>query len=499
MKFNLLWDNNLEAVSALEESVFDDLDIYSLFNLCIDYNYSFLMPVIKQIPPFPTIPHRQDIMTDFLNDEKFVFETLKEHLDILIASYNKYVNSKHIFYKHVNFLVFIETYINKFEEISLIINNFEFISAELKKFKKFINEEVTSESFQELKTDCIIALNHFEKMQHFATYGEAKAIRVAHSRGKVKLEDELYSLAKKLDLDVSIYHGGGKRDKLSGQYLQAIVDLYQEDYEHIVAFYDKYQKFNFELDNLSFDIAYYLFFKTIFTQIKSKNLPLHMVRFNQDYEISFKNVYDITLINKTDKIVPNDVNLTNYQFLELITGVNSGGKTSYIRSLGINYIFAILTGYAICDKANIYPVKHILTHFPNDENFKIGFGRLSDELSRLNKMSEYYSQDTLIILNETFSSTDETTAFELTKDLINKLNETQTYCLYVTHQQKIFDWELPLSVKVLSPMIDVNDNNKRLYKLKVISDRTSSYTYDILYKYGLTKDQLDKRQGGKND
>ena len=497
MRFDLLWPHGNDSVSIIEDNAFDDLELFTLFNSVIDYNYNFLMPTIKQIPSYQTIFFRQAIINDFLNDQVQTFERLKEILDNLIGLYNKYLEGKNIFYKTVNFLLFIESYLNFVEEATLIVNSQEFTSHELNRFKKFLNDEGSSKSFALLKADFMIAYSHFEKIRNFSIYNEPKAIRVSNLSGKIKIEDRLLELANQLKLEINIYKGGGKKDKLSSQFLEAIVILYQEDYEYLTKFYYQYQNITFELENLSYEIAYYLFFKTFLEKVSSHHIPLNKVSLNSDGIITFRDVYDITLINNTDDIIPNDVMLSDSHHIELITGVNSGGKTSYIRSIGVNYILTLMTGYAFCQEANIYPIKHLQTHFPNDENFKIGFGRLNDELARLDKMSETFSKDALIILNETFSSTDENTAFKYTELYLSKLHETKTFCLYVTHQQKIFDCNLPSSVRILSPMIDLSNNNKRLYKLKIVTDKTSSYTYDILYKYGLTKDQLNKRLGGK--
>ena len=479
MKFDLLWNQNGFSESTIEEYVFDDFDLMSMFSDLINYNYNFLMPTVLQIPDYNTVLFRQQVMIDFLNDKKNVLESIKDSLDNLILLYKKYIDSKHIFYKTVNFLLFIESYLAFVENTVLLVNDVDFVSSELNRFKKFLNDEANSENLKILKTDFIISFNHFDNMRNFAVYQEAKALRVAHSFGKTKFEDRLLELSKRLNIEVNPYKGGGKKDKLSGHYLEAIIELYQEDYQYLVDFYNKYHDLNFELENLSYDFAYFLFFKTFIEKVASKNIPLSKVNINKKGIITFKELYDITLISKTDYIISNDVLLDKDHHIELITGVNSGGKTSYIRSIGINYILSLLTGHAFCKEANIYPVKYLQTHFPNDENFKIGFGRLNDELSRLEKMSATFSMDSFIILNETFSSTDEMTANKYTLELLDKLNTTHTFCLYVTHQQKLFDCTLPTSVKVLSPTIDINDNNKRLYKLMVVTDKASSYTYDI--------------------
>lgn len=498
MRFRLLWEKESSGQHFIEDNVFEDLDLFGLFDKTIFYNYRFLMATLKQIPDVSTILYRQAIMKDFLKMDNSELETLKEYLDQLDNAFQKYQDSKLDFHQKVNFLLFIEKYLNFIEKAFTIVNSFEFYSKELSRFKNYFIDEVNSEKYALLKTDFQIAYNHFQNIQNFSLNLDSKFIVVDYMQGKTKVKDKIMDLATKLNLELVPNKDSSKKNKISDQFIVALKQLYQEDYQYLINFYQKYQNITNDFDNLSYELSYYLFFKLFFSRVQEYNIPLNPVTFNQQI-INFHDVYDVTLISQAPTIVPNDVYLDLDNNIELITGVNSGGKTSYIRSIGVNYFLGLLIGFAFCQEANIIPLKSLLTHFPNDENFKIGFGRLNEELARLNNMSVHFSDQCLLILNETFSSTDEITAFNHTKTLLDKLLTNDTFCLFVTHQQKIFDYELPSRVNVLSPMIDKNNHNKRLYKLMKVTDKTSSYTYDILYKYGLTKEQLTKRLEEKND
>ena len=492
MKFNLLWDKEASGQYIIEDNVFEDLGIFNLIEETISYNYLFLMPSLRQIPEVSTILYRQAIMRDLMLIDDKCLDRIKELLDKLNTNYQKYLDSKTPFIQKVNFLLFIKAYITFIEEAVILLSDYKFTSKALNELKTFVNDESQREDFLLLKDDYHKAYSHFEAMRKFAISRENKYIAVDDLNNKITLENKLLKLADKLKLSLSINQSGSKKNQVSEQFIAPLILLYQDHYQEVTDFYTKYQNFSYELKNLSYDLSYYLFFKAIVLKVCEFGIPLNPVSFNNDV-ISFQDVCDVTLIYHTKKIIPNDVNLDYDNSIELITGVNSGGKTSYIRSIGVNYFFGQAIGWAFCKEAKLIPMKYIMTHFPNDENFKIGFGRLNEELSRLKVMSEYYTKNTLLILNETFSSTDEMTAFTHTKALLEALIRKNTFCLFVTHQQKIFDYELPREVNVLSPMIDTSNHNERLYKLVKVTDKTSSYTYDILYKYGLTKEQLAKR------
>ena len=160
-------------------------------------------------------------------------------------------------------------------------------------------------------------------------------------------------------------------------------------------------------------------------------------------------------------------------------------------------------GWGFFKSAKIYPVKYIHTHFPNEENYAIGEGRLRDEIKRLDRIKQTFGPDSIAFLNETFSSTSEDRACKLTYELLDSIGDTKAKVMYVTHQYKIFE-ELQDDSRIvfLTPVVIEGEENVRTHKIKRVDKKLLSYVNDILFKHGLTKKQLLQKRanvGGDNN
>jgi PDZ domain-containing secreted protein len=99
-----------------------------------------------------------------------------------------------------------------------------------------------------------------------------------------------------------------------------------------------------------------------------------------------------------------------------------------------------------------------------------------------------------VLLNETYSTTSEEVAMQQTSALAEAMYRGGEFGVYVTHQHSTSDGEIPY----LNVIIDVNDSNRRTYKVARQNSVYSSYARDILQKYSLTKEDLDRRFGNIN-
>ena len=86
----------------------------------------------------------------------------------------------------------------------------------------------------------------------------------------------------------------------------------------------------------------------------------------------------------------------------------------------------------------MYPFQQIFTHFPADES-RINVGRLQEERNQIEAILNQINADSLVLLNETFSSTNEEMSVEMCRDLIAKLCEMGVYGLFITHHHRLLE------------------------------------------------------------
>jgi DNA mismatch repair ATPase MutS len=122
------------------------------------------------------------------------------------------------------------------------------------------------------------------------------------------------------------------------------------------------------------------------------NLALHLMAEDPDRQIA-------------DQIIPNTVKFGQQGRILLLTGPNKGGKTTYMQAIGLSQVLAQAGLYVPGTQAKISPVDALHTHFPEEEQFDAGTGRFGDEAQRMHVIFTHITRHSLVLLNESFSST----------------------------------------------------------------------------------------------
>ena len=209
--------------------------------------------------------------------------------------------------------------------------------------------------------------------------------------------------------------------------------------------------------------------------------------------IRLKELRDVSLARREmrgDDVVPNDVQMAERDGAHFffVTGANGGGKTTYLRSLGIAVLF-FLTGCPVAARSGeIWPFARLCTHFPSAENFE-DTGRFVDEVRRAEEVRKLADKDTVALFNETFSGTDEQKSEEYSRRLADDMYAYGTFGLYVTHIHTLTHGKIP----TLAAVVDEEDENRRTYRIRRMDGTDSSFAEDLLKKYRLTEEGLAER------
>ncbi len=227
--------------------------------------------------------------------------------------------------------------------------------------------------------------------------------------------------------------------------------------------------------------------------LEDMGYPLCLPKIAEHRTIQIRDLRDVSLAKRDMRgadVVPNDAHMSeeNKTHFHYVTGANGGGKTTYLRALGIAVLF-FLTGCPIsAADASIWPFTRLCTHFPSPENFE-DTGRFVDEMRRADEIRAVAAPDTVALFNETFSGTDEVKSETCSQALAEDMYHAGAFGLYVTHLHSLTHGEIP----TLAAMIDETDENRRTYRIRPMGSTDSSFAADILKKYDLTEDGLARR------
>ncbi|WGR96101.1 hypothetical protein MTX20_26390 [Bradyrhizobium sp. ISRA435] len=127
--------------------------------------------------------------------------------------------------------------------------------------------------------------------------------------------------------------------------------------------------------------------------------------------LSFSHLYDVGLaLSMNGRPVGNDLLATGAQLI-VITGANTGGKSTFLRSLGLAQLM-LQAGMFVGASAFCAEVRNgVFTHFKREEDAAMESGKLDEELSRMNELVEHLRPGSMLLLNESFATTNEREGF----------------------------------------------------------------------------------------
>lgn len=219
------------------------------------------------------------------------------------------------------------------------------------------------------------------------------------------------------------------------------------------------------------------------------------IKAGDDSHFTVSGFYNIRLaFNGEKNIVKNDFGFTPDERIFILTGPNRGGKTIIEQGLGLTSVMMSLGLFVTADKCVGLPFKNIRTHFPIDENLTLNYGRLGEEAVRIKSIVKDTDSNTLILFNETFSTTSASDGLYLSKDLIRVLKEKGSYVIFNTHIHDLAK-QIPEMNNwngqgdIVSLVMERKDE-KNTFILKRAEPDSSSYARDIAEKYGITYEQM---------
>ena len=179
------------------------------------------------------------------------------------------------------------------------------------------------------------------------------------------------------------------------------------------------------------ELAFYLGGYNLYEKLKDLGEPVCYPEVSAKRE--FDSLYDISLVLiKKEKVTGNDLDGEDKK-LYLITGANQGGKSTFLRSIGQAQLMG-QAGLFVAGTQNRLPLRNgIYTHFKKEEDEKMQSGKLDEELARINAIVDHLNKDSLILMNESFSSTNEREGSKIGYDLTKALKQQGVEIFAVSH------------------------------------------------------------------
>jgi DNA mismatch repair ATPase MutS len=158
-----------------------------------------------------------------------------------------------------------------------------------------------------------------------------------------------------------------------------------------------------------------------------------------DPVLTARGLYDLALsLSMSGRAVGNDLAADGMRLL-VITGANRGGKSTFLRSLGLAHLM-MQAGMFVTAEAFRADVRGgLFTHFKREEDVSLRSGKLDEELGRMSWIVDGVRHSSLVLLNESFASTNEREGSEIARQIVHALLEAGVKVGYVTHMFDLAD------------------------------------------------------------
>ena len=191
----------------------------------------------------------------------------------------------------------------------------------------------------------------------------------------------------------------------------------------------------------------------------------------------------------------NDLSFDAEKRIYVLTGANRGGKTTITQAVGQLFLLAQGGISVPARRFSFSPADCVLTHFPADEDKTMDLGRLGEECQRFREMYSVSTGKSLLLLNETFSTTSFEEGYYIAVDAVKALLDRGCRVIYNTHMHKLaYDLDTAVNQpgktgKAIS-LVAETTGGKNSFRVRVAPPEGKSFARDIAEKYGVTYESL---------
>ncbi len=471
-----------------EDDIIYDSKLKESFELLTENNTEIIMDYLKKKCSFEEMKIRQELFQLVLSNEKN-FEEIMSLRKVLI-SLSKIRENAIKEKEEIGKAVWWITFISRFGELIYLTEGLsEYLFSRSKSLKKlqlsistYKNIMDSAQSDIEVfykKTDECFCNNYIVNVKGGEVFGSTP-IKYANKKDiNVDLYESMVSLVPDIDFENKGYIGTARH-----KYLTKVIkdnNRLADELRDIIKKYNDILNFNekrllndlFIIDGIVSFCKYY----------QNKGIFFSFPAIGKS--INIKQARDISLIHQECNIVANDICIKEEKNTILITGANSGGKTSFLRALQQIYVLGLAGLPVPAETAEIIEAESLYSFFETDEAHN-GLGRYANENMKIQKkFSE--ARNSIIFVNEMFSSTYEERSTENIVALINN-NENNTVFVN-THFLDVAANTNEQKTEYL--MTELSDDKPTHRIVKGVYG--ASITHAILKKYKMTKEDLNGR------
>jgi len=196
--------------------------------------------------------------------------------------------------------------------------------------------------------------------------------------------------------------------------------------------------------------------------------------------LSADGLYDTCLTLRVEqRVVGNDLNADG-KTLVLITGANQGGKSTFLRSIGLAQLMMQCGMFVSAESYSANICAGVFTHYKREEDATMTSGKLDEELGRMSGIVAAISPNGLLLCNESFAATNEREGSEIARHITRALVDSGVKVFFVTHFFDLADGFYREDLEnALFLRAERQDDGRRTFRLAEGGPLPTSHAQDV--------------------
>lgn len=220
-------------------------------------------------------------------------------------------------------------------------------------------------------------------------------------------------------------------EEIRGQGLNHVADAVAQSADHVKSFFAM----------LRLELAFYLGCVNLRARLAEKGEPTCFpIPVAVDGPVfTAEGLYDVSLAFHLDDPVVSNTVAADGKPLVVITGANRGGKSTFLRSVGLAQLMLQCGMFVPAESLRASVSTGLFTHYKREEDASLESGKLDEELARMSGIADAIAPGSLLLCNESFASTNEREGSEIARQVVRALLEKRIRVVFVTHMFDLAD------------------------------------------------------------